>query len=123
MAKVRLFAGSHGCTDGEHRRDFVFVDDIVKVNLWAANGVDVSGIYNVGTGTSRSFNDIASAVIDWHGRGTIEYFPMPDDLKSAYQAFTQAELTQLREAGYDGEFSSIEEGVRRTLDFQAQRAG
>ena len=121
--EVRLFAGSHGYTDGEHRRDFVFVDDIVKVNLWAANGAGASGIYNVGTGASRSFNDIARAVIDWHGRGAIEYFPMPDDLKLAYQAFTEAELSQLRQAGYGEEFSTIEEGVRRTLDLQTQRAG
>jgi len=118
--KVRLFGGSHGYTDGEHRRDFVFVDDIVKVNLWAANGTEVPGIYNVGTGASRSFNDIANAVISWHGRGEIEYFPMPDDLKRAYQAFTEAELSTLRGAGYDGAFAPIEDGVRRTLDALAQ---
>ena len=62
------------------------IDEIGKFSA-VCQVVDMSGIYNVGTGTSRSFNDIASAVIDWHGRGTIEYFPMPDDLKSAYQAF------------------------------------
>lgn len=121
--KVRLFAGSHGYPDGEHRRDFVFVEDIVRVNLWAANGAGVSGIYNVGTGASRTFNDIARAVIAWHGRGTIEYIPMPDDLTSAYQAFTEAELTRLRKAGYADAFAPIEDGVRRTLDTQAQRAG
>jgi ADP-L-glycero-D-manno-heptose 6-epimerase len=121
--KVRLFAGSHGYADGEHRRDFVFVEDVVSVNLWAANGAGVSGIYNVGTGASRSFNDIARAVIDWHGRGTIEYFPMPDDLKPAYQAFTEADLGRLREAGYAQTFAPIEDGVRRTLDAEAQRAG
>ena len=121
--KVRLFAGSHGYPDGEHRRDFVFVEDIAKVNLWAANGADVSGIYNVGTGASRTFNDIAKAVIAWHGRGTIEYIPMPDDLTAAYQAFTEAELTRLRKAGYADAFAPIEDGVRRTLDTQAQRAG
>jgi ADP-L-glycero-D-manno-heptose 6-epimerase len=121
--KVRLFAGSHGYADGEHRRDFVFVEDVVNVNLWAANGAGVSGIYNVGTGASRSFNDIARAVIDWHGRGTIEYFPMPDDLKPAYQAFTEAALGHLREAGYAHTFASVEDGVRRTLDAEAQRAG
>lgn len=121
--KVRLFAGSHGYSDGEHRRDFVFVEDIVSVNLWAADGTGTPGIYNVGTGASRSFNDIAKAVIDWHGRGTIEYIPMPDDLNSAYQAFTEAELAHLREAGYSNDFTPITEGVGRTLDAQAQRAG
>lgn len=121
--KVRLFGGSHGYADGEHRRDFVFVEDIVKVNLWAADTADVSGIYNVGTGASRTFNDIAKAVIAWHGRGTVEYIPMPDDLTAAYQAFTEAELAQLRKAGYSDAFAPIEEGVRRTLETQAQRAG
>lgn len=118
--KVRLFAGSHGFPDGEHRRDFVFVDDVVRVNLWAANGAGVPGIYNVGTGGSRSFNEIARAVIAWHGRGEIEYIPMPDDLKPAYQAFTEAELSKLRSAGYEDDFIPIEEGVRRTLDALAQ---
>ena len=119
---VRLFEGSHGYADGEHRRDFVFVDDIVRVNLWAANGAG-AGTYNVGTGQSRSFNDIAKAVIDWHGKGTIEYIPMPDDLRPAYQAFTQADLTDLRNAGYQEAFAPIEEGVRRTLDAQLQASG
>lgn len=121
--KVRLFAGSHGYGDGEHRRDFVFVEDVVGVNLWAANGAGVSGIYNVGTGASRSFNDIAKAVIEWHGNGAIEYFPMPDDLTPAYQAFTEADLKRLREAGYAQAFAPIENGVRRTLDAEAQKAG
>jgi ADP-L-glycero-D-manno-heptose 6-epimerase len=117
--KVRLFAGSHGYGDGEHRRDFVFVDDIVAVNLWAANGA-APGIYNVGTGNSRSFNDIAQAVISWHGAGQIEYIPMPDDLRPAYQAFTEAELAAIRDAGYEGRFTPIEDGVRQTLDRVAQ---
>jgi ADP-L-glycero-D-manno-heptose 6-epimerase len=120
---VKLFAGSHGYADGEHRRDFVFVDDVVKVNLWAANGAGAAGIYNVGTGQSRSFNDLARAVIAWNGGGEIAYIPMPDDLKPAYQAFTEAELTRLRAAGYDDVFAPIEDGVRRTLDALAQGAG
>src|SRR5690606_31858009 len=60
---VRLFAASHGYGDGEHRRDFVFVGDVAKVNLWAAGGAAPSGVYNVGTGESRAFNDVAKAVI------------------------------------------------------------
>jgi ADP-L-glycero-D-manno-heptose 6-epimerase len=119
--KVRLFGGSHGYPDGEHRRDFIFVEDIVAANLWAANGTGPSGIFNVGTGESRSFNDVARAVIAWHGRGEIEYFPMPDDLKPAYQAFTEADLGRLREAGFDRVFTDVEDGVRRTLDATAQR--
>lgn len=119
--KVRLFAGSHGHGDGEQRRDFIHVSDIVKVNLWAA-GRTAPGIFNVGTGKSRSFNDVARAVIAWHGKGEIEYIPFPDDLRSAYQAFTEADLTTLRAAGYDGAFTSLEDGVRLTLDAGAAAA-
>lgn len=120
---VKLFGGSHGYGDGEQRRDFVFVGDVAKVNLWAANGAAVSGVFNVGTGQSRSFNDVARAVIDWHGRGAVEYVPMPGDLKAAYQAFTEADLTALRQAGYDEAFVPIDEGVRLTLDARAQSSG
>jgi ADP-L-glycero-D-manno-heptose 6-epimerase len=119
--KVKLFAGSHGRGDGEQRRDFVFVGDITRVNLWAA-GRTSPGIFNVGTGASRSFNDAARAVIAWHGKGEIEYIPFPADLRSAYQAFTEADLTALRAAGYDGAFTSLEDGVRLTLDAGAKVA-
>jgi ADP-L-glycero-D-manno-heptose 6-epimerase len=92
------------------------------VNLWAA-GRTSPGIFNVGTGTSRSFNDAARAVIAWHGgKGGIEYIPFPADLRSAYQAFTEADLTALRAAGYDGAFTSLEDGVRLTLDAGAKVA-
>ncbi len=112
---VRLFGASHGVGDGEHRRDFVFVGDVVKVNLWAFDSLEADGIYNVGTGASRSFNEMARAVISHHGGGRIEYIPMPDDLAGAYQAFTKADISRLRRDGYETPFLSIEEGVRRTL--------
>ncbi|MCC6982544.1 MAG: ADP-glyceromanno-heptose 6-epimerase [Bauldia sp.] len=120
--KVRLFEGSHGYDDGEHRRDFVHISDVVKVNLWAIENPSVTGIFNLGTGASHSFNDMARAVIAWHGRGEIEYIPMPDDLVKSYQAFTEADLTRLREAGYRAAFVAPEEGVRLTLDALKQRA-
>jgi ADP-L-glycero-D-manno-heptose 6-epimerase len=120
--RVRLFAGSHGYGDGEHRRDFVHVGDIVKLNLWAFDNA-VSGIFNAGTGADRSFNDVAKAVIKWHGRGTIDYIPFPDDLKVAYQAYTRADLGKLWAAGYRVEFVPIEDGVRLTLDAIAQTGG
>ena len=112
---VRLFGASHGVGDGEHRRDFVFVGDVVAVNLWAFESDRADGVYNVGSGQSRSFNDLARAVIAAHGSGRIEYIPMPADLGAAYQAFTQADITRLRRDGYAAEFASIEEGVRKTL--------
>ncbi len=112
---VRLFGASHGVGDGEHRRDFVFVGDVVNVNLWAFDHATANGVYNVGTGASRSFNDLAHAVIAQHGTGRIEYIPMPADLAEAYQAFTEADIARLRRDGYEEAFVSIEEGVRKTL--------
>ena len=75
--RVRLFRGSGGYADGEQRRDFIFVGDAVDVTLWFASGTEVSGIFNVGTGRSQTFNDVARAVLAWHGRGEIEYVPFP----------------------------------------------
>ncbi len=114
--EIRLFAGSDGYGDGEQVRDFIHVDDIVAVNLWAWRQGASSGIYNLGTGQARSFNDVARAVLKWHGRGRIQYIAFPDHLKGSYQSYTQADLTGLRAAGYDGAFIPIEEGVPRYLD-------
>ena len=114
--EVRLFAASHGVADGGHRRDFVHVDDIVAVNLWAMAAPGAKGVYNVGTGTSRTFNDLARAVIAERGHGSIAYIPMPPDLAGAYQAFTEADISRLRADGYAAPFLTIEDGVGRTLD-------
>lgn len=114
--KVRLFEGCDGYGPGEQRRDFVFVDDIVKVNLWFWQHADKSGIFNVGTGRSQPFNDVARAVIAWHGSGNLEYIPFPEHLKNHYQSFTEADITALRNAGYNDSFSSVEEGVKAYLD-------
>ena len=115
--KARLFAGSGGYTDGEQLRDFVYVQDCVDVNLWFLEHPEVSGIFNLGTGRAQSFNDMANAVIEWHGRGAIEYIPFPESLKGAYQSFTQADLALLRKAGYEKPFLSVEQGVRSYLDW------
>jgi ADP-L-glycero-D-manno-heptose 6-epimerase len=112
---VRLFGASHGAGDGEHRRDFAFVGDVVAVNLWAFDSARADGIYNVGSGNSRSFNDLARTVIAERGCGRIEYIPMPADLADAYQAFTEADIARLRRDEYAEPFVTIEEGVRRTL--------
>ncbi len=82
---VRLFEGSHGYADGAHLRDFVYIDDVVRVNLWFLKNPAKSGIYNLGTGKARSFNDIANHLIKLHGSGSIEYISFPDGLKKAYQ--------------------------------------
>jgi ADP-L-glycero-D-manno-heptose 6-epimerase len=114
--EIRLFAGSDGYGDGEQVRDFIHVDDIVAVNLWAWRQAARSGIFNLGTGQARSFNDVARAVVKWHGRGRIGYIPFPEHLKGSYQSYTQADLTGLRAAGYSAPFIPIEEGVPRYLN-------
>ncbi len=114
--EVRLFEGNDGYADGEQQRDFVYVDDISAVNLWFLDHPEVSGIFNAGTGRAQTFNDVANAVLDWHGSGKIRYIPFPDHLKGAYQSYTQADLTALREAGCDVVFRPVEDGVREYLD-------
>jgi len=114
---VRLFEGCDGYGDGEQRRDFIYVGDAVDVTLWFLEHPDKSGIFNLGTGRSQPFNDVAKAVIAWHGRGEIEYIPFPDHLKGRYQSFTEADIGALRTAGYDKPFLTVEEGVERYLDW------
>jgi ADP-L-glycero-D-manno-heptose 6-epimerase len=109
--KIRLFEGCDGYADGEQRRDFVYVGDVVDVNLWFLEHPNVSGIFNCGTGRSQTFNDVANAVIAYHQRGEIEYIPFPEHLKGCYQSFTQANLEQLRAVGCNHPFKSVEEGV------------
>jgi ADP-L-glycero-D-manno-heptose 6-epimerase len=113
---ANLFMGTDSYGDGEQLRDFVYIDDISNVNLWFLDNPTVSGIFNAGTGRAQSFNDVANAVIQWHGKGKIRYVPFPDHLKGAYQSFTQADLTQLRQSGCDVEFRPVEEGVKHYLD-------
>ncbi len=114
--EVRLFSGCDGYGDGEQLRDFVYVEDIAAVNLWMLEHPDVRGIFNLGTGQAQTFNDVARAVIDWHDRGKISYIPFPDNLRDSYQSYTQADLSELRAAGYDREFIAVETGVKRYLD-------
>lgn len=120
----KLFGGTEGYGDGEQRRDFVFVGDVVKVNLWFWANPGQSGIFNLGTGKCQSFNDVADAVIAWHKErgiaGKKDYVPFPEHLKGAYQSFTEADISKLRAAGYSAAFSSVEEGVKQYLDWLNQ---
>ena len=120
--RVKLFVGSDGYEDGAQQRDFVHVDDAVGVNLWLLENRGVSGIFNCGTGRAQTFNDVAAAVIntvegvdlpieEWIEKGFVEYIPFPPALVGKYQSYTQADLARLREAGYEGAFRSVEEGV------------
>jgi len=137
--KVRLFVGSAGYGNGEQRRDFVHVDDVVAVNLHFLGGKDASGIYNCGTGRAQSFNDVACAVVngvragrgesalaleDIVADGLIEYIPFPPQLLGKYQSYTEADLTQLRAAGYKDDFMPVEQGVGAYVrDLLAARGG
>ncbi len=118
-SRVRVFGANGTCAAGEHRRDFIHVEDIARVKLWFAENNGPSGIYNLGTGVSRTFREVAETVIRYYGKGEIEFVPFPEQLKGVYQDFTEANLTALREAGYNGDFMPIEVGIPRYLDWLA----
>jgi ADP-L-glycero-D-manno-heptose 6-epimerase len=115
--EIKLFAGCDGYGDGEQVRDFVYVGDVVDVNLWFLDNSNVSGIFNCGTGKSQPFNDVAKGVLDYHQKGELSYIPFPDHLVGHYQSFTEADLTELRGAGYKGAFKSVSEGVKSYMEW------
>ena len=114
--EARLFEGSGGYAAGEQRRDFVYVGDVASVNLWLLQHPDVSGIFNVGTGASASFNDVARAIIAGMNKGAIRYIPFPPELAASYQSFTQADISALRAAGYTAPFEDVRAGIASYLD-------
>lgn len=123
--KVQLFRGwgdIHGVPvkDGEQRRDFVYVKDVVKVNLWFWEHKGPSGIYNCGPGHAQSYNEVASAIIKALGKGEITYRDFPEILKGKYQNFTEADLTNLLAAGYDQGFTDMEVAVKEYMEFLDQ---
>lgn len=118
--ECRLFAGSDGYGPGEQRRDFIHVDDAVAMNLWFWQHPGKSGIFNCGTGRAQPFNDIAHAVIAWHGKGKVKYVPFPENLVGRYQSYTEADHAKLRVAGYDRPFLTVEQGVKQYLDWLHQ---
>src|SRR5690606_8081701 len=128
---VRLFGGWDGYSDGGQMRDFIHVDDVVEVNLHFIDHPEVSGIFNCGTGRAQPFNDVASTVVNRIRRsrnepeltldaqvqqGLLRYIPFPDDLKGRYQSHTQADLTQLRAAGYTKPFKDVQLGVAEYVE-------
>ncbi|QTF92759.1 ADP-glyceromanno-heptose 6-epimerase [Halomonas sp. BM-2019] len=114
---VKLFGAWDGYEAGMQSRDFVYVGDVVDVNLWCLDHPEVSGIFNLGSGRAEPFKAIGEAVIDHYGRGTIEYIDFPEELKGRYQSYTRADISRLREAGYDREFRTVAEGVREYLEW------
>ena len=130
--KVKLFEGSHGYPDGGQQRDFVFVGDVAKVNLFFLDHPGKSGIFNLGSGRAQTFNDVAVAAVngcrraknevplaleELRAHGLLEYIAFPEALKGKYQAFTQGDLTRLRAAGYGAPMATVEEGVAQYIEW------
>jgi ADP-L-glycero-D-manno-heptose 6-epimerase len=142
--KVKLFGEYGGYAAGGQSRDFVFVDDVVAVNLWFLQHPEQSGIFNLGTGTAQPFNDVAVATVnavrtlkskgalplgdaalplqDLVKQGLVEYIPFPQALVGKYQCFTQADLTALRGTGCDHRFATVAEGVQRYVTWMSAQA-
>jgi ADP-L-glycero-D-manno-heptose 6-epimerase len=133
--RIKLFEGTDGYGDGEQRRDFVFVDDVARVNLHFLENTAVSGIFNVGTGLAQTFNEVAVATVNacrslgndaplslgqMQAEGVIEYIPFPEALRGKYQSFTQADVGALRATGYDSPFSDVDAGVRAYVEALAR---
>src|ERR1700710_1201716 len=110
---VQLFKSHReGIADGEQRRDFIYVDDAVRVMMWLLTTPSVSGLFNVGTGTARSFKDLMTAAYTALGaKPNIAYIDMPEAIRGSYQYFTQSDMDRLRSAGYNGGFTTLEDAV------------
>lgn len=118
----KLFGAWDGFDAGMQSRDFVYVGDVVDVNLWFLDNPEVSGIFNLGTGRAEPFKAIAETAIDFYSRNKgvkseIEYIDFPDELKGRYQSYTRADIGRLRDAGYTAEFKTVSEGVSAYLEW------
>lgn len=123
--EMKLFGPYDGYAAGEQKRDFVFVRDVVKVNLWffKKNKTSLNGIYNCGTGKAHSYNEVAQAMIKALGKGKISYRDFPEKLKGKYQSFTQADMTKLLSVGYDEGFFEMEDAVKEYCDGLKKNGG
>jgi ADP-L-glycero-D-manno-heptose 6-epimerase len=129
--RVKLFEGCDGYANGGQLRDFVSIEDVVKVNMYFLDNPHKSGIFNLGTGQAQSFNDVAVAAIntlriaeskpvlslvEMQQQGLISYIPFPEPLRGKYQSYTQADISALRNSGYSEKFLSVEQGVARYVE-------
>ncbi|WP_119344524.1 ADP-glyceromanno-heptose 6-epimerase [Facilibium subflavum] len=114
---IKLFGAYEGFKAGEQLRDFIYVEDVAKVNLWFLDHPDISGIFNCGTGKAEPFNNIANTVLDFYKEGQLQYIDFPEHLKGHYQSYTQANLDKLRQAGCDIDFKDVKAGVTEYLQW------
>ena len=136
--RVKLFEGCDGYANGEQLRDFVSIEDAVKVNMYFLDNPHKSGIFNLGTGQAQSFNDVAVATIntlriaeskpvlglaEMQQQRLISYIPFPEQLRGKYQSYTQADIGALRNSGYAEPFLSVEQGVARYVEQMLKIAG
>lgn len=134
--KVKLFGAYGGYAQGEQMRDFVFVDDVVAVNLWFFDHPGQNGVFNLGSGRAQPFNDVAEGVVNTlrglegksalplaeiAAQGLIEYIPFPDALRGKYQCYTQADLGKLRATGCDHAFADVQTGVAQYVQWLASQ--
>ena len=115
--KISLFKGTGGYMDGEQKRDFIYIDDVVSINMFFMNE-SFHDVYNVGTGRAESFNEIAKNIFKYYKDEDLNfnYIEMPEYLVLKYQNFTQANILKLREAGYSYDFFNLEEGIKNYLN-------
>jgi ADP-L-glycero-D-manno-heptose 6-epimerase len=121
---VQLFKSHReGIADGDQRRDFIYVDDVVRVMIWLLSARQVSGLFNVGTGQARSFRELMlAAYAALNAAPNLEYIDMPAAIRGSYQYFTQASVDRLRHAGYNGGFTALEDAVSRYVTGFLDRA-
>jgi ADP-L-glycero-D-manno-heptose 6-epimerase len=135
--RVKLFEGCDGYANGGQLRDFVSVEDVVKVNMYFLDNPGKSGIFNLGTGQAQSFNDVAATTIntlrkaesepvlslaELQQQGQLQYIPFPEQLRGKYQSYTQADISALRATGYNMPFLSVEQGVERYVQHMLKSA-
>lgn len=114
---LKLFGAYGGYEAGMQSRDFVYVGDVVDVNLWFLDNPKASGIFNLGTGRAEPFKAIGEAVTGFYGKGQIDYIDFPDELKGRYQSYTRADISKLRDSGCDVEFKTVAQGVKAYLEW------
>ncbi len=114
--KISIFSEYGGYKDGEHSRDFIHVDDCINVNIFFSKNLR-SGIYNVGTGKTYTFNLVAKNIIKYYGKGTIEYIDFPTILKKSYQTYTKADINKLINIGYNLPFTDLKSGLFKYMNY------